>query len=356
MRLLITAILVLLIIGVAATGVWLALASTSGPTPDLARLSEGGSELAAAGARAIEQIAKRPIRYRNPFAGKTLYFEADTPPARQADLWREDRPLDADAMEVLASQPRAIWLGSWSADIELSVKGIVDAASGAGQLPVLVAYNVPSFSCEEYIANRSAVEERYLAWIAGFARGIGSRPAVVVLEPDAIAGRECLNQVAPSTHLMRRAIQELKKNKETIVYLDAGHQYWNSVDQIVGKLTNAGIDIADGFSLNVSNFITNEGSIAYGSAISAKVKNKHFIIDTSRNGNGPTVDYEWCNPPGRAIGTFPTIATDLTLVDAYLWIKQPGESDGTCNGGPPAGSWWPEYALELVRNRSASGS
>ena len=37
------------------------------------------------------------------------------------------------------------------------------------------------------------------------------------------------------------------------------------------------------------------------------------------------------------------------LVDAYCWIKRPGESDGTCNGGPAAGGWWPDRALELAR-------
>jgi len=37
-------------------------------------------------------------------------------------------------------------------------------------------------------------------------------------------------------------------------------------------------------------------------------------------------------------------------VDAFLWIKIPGESDGTCQGCPPAGTWWPAYALGLARN------
>ena len=35
-------------------------------------------------------------------------------------------------------------------------------------------------------------------------------------------------------------------------------------------------------------------------------------------------------------------------LDAYLWVKAPGESDGTCNGGPYAGAWWPDYALRLM--------
>jgi endoglucanase len=38
------------------------------------------------------------------------------------------------------------------------------------------------------------------------------------------------------------------------------------------------------------------------------------------------------------------------LVDAYLWLKKPGESDGTCNGGPKAGEFWLDRALELARN------
>ena len=38
------------------------------------------------------------------------------------------------------------------------------------------------------------------------------------------------------------------------------------------------------------------------------------------------------------------------LVDAYMWIKRPGESDGTCRGGPEAGEWFQKYALELAGN------
>ena len=43
-------------------------------------------------------------------------------------------------------------------------------------------------------------------------------------------------------------------------------------------------------------------------------------------------------------------------MDAYLWVKTPGESDGTCNGGPRAGQWWPEYALGLSRTAEQLGS
>ena len=73
-------------------------------------------------------------------------------------------------------------------------------------------------------------------------------------------------------------------------------------------------------------------------------------MDTSRNGRGAAPGGAWCNPPGRLLGAAPTASTGNPLIDGYLWIKRPGESDGTCNGGPPAGTWWPAYALELALN------
>ncbi|MEW2037650.1 glycoside hydrolase family 6 protein, partial [Streptomyces sp. NPDC005534] len=48
-------------------------------------------------------------------------------------------------------------------------------------------------------------------------------------------------------------------------------------------------------------------------------------------------------------GENPTTKTADPLVDAYLWIKRPGESDGTCKGGPKAGEWWADYALRLAK-------
>jgi endoglucanase len=96
--------------------------------------------------------------------------------------------------------------------------------------------------------------------------------------------------------------------------------------------------------------------MAYGKTLSSLVGGRHFVIDTSRNGNGgPKVadndsEASWCNPAGRALGSPPTTETGEPLCDAFLWIKKPGESDGACNGGPKAGEFWPERALELAKN------
>jgi endoglucanase len=115
----------------------------------------------------------------------------------------------------------------------------------------------------------------------------------------------------------------------------------------------SGVDRANGFALNVANFQTPRASIAYGRSISRGLGGGHFVIDTSRNGNGPPsgsgVD-RWCKSPGRALGEPPTTSTADRLVDALLWVKYPGESDGSCyRGHPPAGAWWPAYALALAR-------
>jgi endoglucanase len=76
----------------------------------------------------------------------------------------------------------------------------------------------------------------------------------------------------------------------------------------------------------------------------------HYVIDSGRNGRGSTD--QWCNPPGRAFGREPASVADGTGLDAFLWVKPPGESDGDCEGGPPAGAFWPERAMELA---AASG-
>ncbi len=118
---------------------------------------------------------------------------------------------------------------------------------------------------------------------------------------------------------------------------------------IARRLRAAGVAQARGFSVNVAGFETTARSRAYGRAISRRAGRAHFVIDTSRNGAGPAGPGEWCNPAGRALGEFPTTQTGDPLVDALLWVKRPGESDGECNGGPPAGTWWPDYALDLAR-------
>jgi endoglucanase len=223
---------------------------------------------------------------------------------------------------------------------------------------VLVAYFLPDRDCGLYSAGGARTAAEYRRWIAELARAIGKRPAVVILEPDGLAAVDCLSlpRRRLRTTLVRDAIERLGRQPGVSVYVDAGHPAWHPPAVIAARLRAAGIAGAQGFALNVSNYRTTRSLLAYGEKVSRLVGGKHFVLDTSRNGRGPlpvarqkTEEDSWCNPPGRGLGHAPTSRTGHPLADAFLWIKRPGESDGTCNGGPPAGAWWPEQALELAR-------
>ena len=292
-----------------------------------------------------------PTTFANPIAGEAFYVDPNSKARRTADDWRASRPADAAQMDKIAAQPNARWFGNWNTDIRGDVDRAVDVMTSGGYVPVLVAYNIPLRDCGSYSAGGASTPSAYRAWIDGFAAGIGARKAVVVLEPDALAGMGCLsaNDQATRLELIRYAVDAFGAQGATAVYIDAGNNRWQSPATIAGRLVAAGIERATGFALNVSNFFTTAEETAYGNAISARVGGKHYVIDTSRNGLGATADAQWCNPEGRALGNRPTTNTGNALVDAYLWIKVPGESDGSCNGYPHSGAWVPEYALGLAQ-------
>ena len=291
----------------------------------------------------LTSVAARPL------PGQYLYVDPSTGAAAQAAAWRTSDPTDAALLDQIASQPQAAWFGDWSGDVQSAVNGYVSAAAAKGQVPQLVAYDIPERDCGSYSSGGATSADAYRTWIRAFAAGVGSRPAIVVLEPDALAGIDCLSAADQQRRyaLLADAVRVLAANPTTYVYLDAGHDAWQPVSTIAARLQQAGVADAQGFSLNVSNFRAQSGLVSYGQAVAQALGVAHFVIDTSRNGLGPAPDGAWCNPPGRALGAAPAASTEYRL-DWNLWIKRPGESDGTCNGGPAAGAFWPEYALGLA--------
>lgn len=231
----------------------------------------------------------------------------------------------------------------------------------------------------------------------------------------------------------------MASNPHALVYLDAGHSAWHSVADITSRLHMAGVNEFRGFSLNVSNYQWSPNLNQYGTWISecsalhpdaavttpldcgdqyysggpangftgvaldptlkwsdtatdatantaginsryaqelgTTQPNAHFLVDTSRNGQGPWTPVAgrysgdaqtWCNPPGRGLGARPQSHPDSAtpLLDADLWIKTPGQSDGQCNRSvagattdpewgniidPAAGAWFPRQSLQLAR-------
>ncbi|MFF0737555.1 glycoside hydrolase family 6 protein [Streptomyces chartreusis] len=272
-----------------------------------------------------------------------------------ADYEKGGKKDDAEQIRKIAQQPTGEWIGPENPEDE--ARGYTEAADKAGRTALLVLYNIPHRDCGQYSQGGAADGNAYRDWIDGVANGIEDRAATVILEPDALL--HLVDGCTPDEFheerydLLKGAIGKLKSLKNTKVYVDAGNAGWGHPDQIFEPLKWAGIDQADGFSVNVSNFYTTKDSIAYGKQLSGKVGDKPFVIDTSRNGNGPYTEGDpnerWCNPPGRALGETPTTKTSDPLVDAYVWVKRPGESDGECKGGPKAGQWWAEYALKLAK-------
>jgi endoglucanase len=285
----------------------------------------------------------------NPLAGPPFYVNPASAAMRAAQMADPPSP----ELTVVANTPQAYWIvpGSSAA----TVAKYVGDAQAAGAMPVLAVYGIPHRDCGGFAAGGLASAADYKGWIDGIAADLSTAPAAVILEPDALAMADCLSSAERQERfdLMRYAVDTLTRNPATAVYIDAGHSRWHSAEEMAGMLNRVGVDHARGFSLNTANFYTTDEEIGYGEAISGLTNGSHYVIDTSRNGAGPAPDsrLNWCNPSGRALGTPPTAATAGAHADAYLWIKRPGESDGTCDSGDPqAGNFVNQYAIDLARN------
>lgn len=303
---------------------------------------------------AIFFSARAVIGASGPLNGSAFYRDPNSPAANQAKIWRNSRPADAMQMDKIAAQPKAIWMGNWTPNSQQTASDLVNRATAANTVAAIVAYNIPGRDCGSFSAGGAASHADYRTWIDGLAAGIGNKKTVVILEPDAIPLWDCLDAQGKQARIdsLKYAIDKLKTNSASLVYVDIGHSHWLSAKEAANRLQQVDITNADGFSLNVSNFNTTEDETKYGTQLSQLLGGKHFVIDTSRNGLGS--NGQWCNPDGRALGEAPSTNTRSGLVDAYMWIKGPGESDGTCNGGPSAGTWWPTYALGLAQRSKLS--
>jgi endoglucanase len=351
--------------------------------------------------------------------------------------------------------------------ISATVTATLRQANVERAVPVLVLYNIPGRDCGSYSAGGAQNTADYETWIDAIAAAIGDQKTLVVLEPDALAdlpsdcGYDPTQVNVPQATADRYtqityAVTKLETGSQTLVYLDAGNSHWQAVPTMAARLAQAGIQQAQGLFTNVSNYNLNNYETKYDTWVSeciafannpddggwrlgnysycasqyysplgtvdpdniatwvytdewfqqnmgTAVPATHFVIDTSRNGQGPlnaniyaAAPYNqpasvvqtlsngsWCNPPARGLGLHPTANTGVSLLDAYLWVKTPGQSDGTCDavGGvrawdyadytqagwpadaagqaifdplwglddPIAGAWFPQQALDLAQ-------
>jgi endoglucanase len=260
----------------------------------------------------------------------------------------------ADKIAQISRQPTAIWLGEWYSEEELPrVLGEYRAEAAAeGRTLVFVIYAIPNRDCGGLSAGGLG-EEDYLGWVRAVADALEGSGAALIIEPDSLAmleSEKCGDERERRLPLINQALDIFTAAGLTS-YLDAGNNNWVPEKRMAQLLTEAGVERARGFFTNVSNFYRVDEERAYADALSEMLGGAHFVIDVSRNGNGWRGD--WCNPQGAALGQSPRVTTGGSNLDALLWVKHPGVSDGACNGGPVAGEWWDEYAIGLVDNRPA---
>ncbi|MGC0404836.1 endoglucanase [Streptomyces sp. SAI-126] len=334
-----------------STGVRTAPMVPSGPASVSPSVSAPASKKASAKASPSPRKASRPPA-EDP--STRLYRH----PSSQVLDWVQGNPRDwrADVIESrIADRPAAVWFADYApASITSRVRAVTSGGAAQGRVPVLVAYTIPDRDCGGASQGGAPDLGAYDAWIDRFAAGLGTAEVVVVLEPDSIAQSDCLSAAGRADRFasLARAGRVLKAaNPRARVYYDAGHSGWHPAAKQASLLKQAGAASAassDGIFSNVSNFHVTSAEIAYDRQVLdalAGPSGLGAVIDTSRNGNGAPPDGEWCDPAGRKIGRAPTLNTGEPRIDAYLWVKLPGESDG-CKGTP--GTFSPSYAYDLA--------
>jgi cellulose 1,4-beta-cellobiosidase len=229
----------------------------------------------------------------------------------------------------------------------------------------------------------------------------GKVPLALVIEPDSLpnlatnqADPHCGNSAttAAYTQGVPYAVKTIAANApNAAMYLDAAHGGWLGWTDNLNKYTTLvqGFGITQylrGFATNVANYQPigvqcqtsssqyclngqhqtdiccadpchleseyNPGNneLNYVAELNAAwvslgYSQAHYIIDSGRNGvaNMRQDCANWCNIRGAGVGQKPTSATaNTTLVDAYYWLKTPGESDG-CTQTLPDGSTCARY-------------
>lgn len=256
-------------------------------------------------------------------AGERLYRSSDT----QAARWAKANP-GSGWLAPLLQQPQARWING--PDDLASLRRASLRAARTNRLLVGVVYAIPNRGCDNYHQG-SVNPTAYRTFIQGVVKALGSRPTVLVLEPDALPA-DCYT--AARGRLLHWATVRLTR-AGYYVYIDAGHSGWRPSGEMATRLIESGITEASGFALNVSARSTTADGQRYGEELSDLVGQRPYLIDTSRNGLGPTPDQPgrsgWCNPDHQALGTRPSTRPIGHNV-ARLWIKSPGESDGTGAG------------------------
>jgi cellulose 1,4-beta-cellobiosidase len=349
----------------------------------------------------------------NPFADAQLFVNPEYTKAVEGLV--TGHPGEAGMLKKLSAIPTAIWL-SWIADTKdvphyLDLALQQQKAAGKPVITTFVVYDLPNRDCNaaasagELPANPEGEARYQRDYIDVIAAAFAAHPdqrIAAILEPDSVgnlitnlANPKC--QAAEGIYKRGIAYAIAKLSLPNVfLYVDAAHSGWLGWPKNIVKtapvfkeilMMAGGPDRIRGFATDVSNYNpakdpTNpkrdphaapSDELGYVVDLNKELEavgitGKGFIVDTSRDGKAyiRTSPGNWCNIKGAGLGERPQ-AAPAPNVDAYLWIKVPGESDGTADakaarfdancvsddatpGAPEAGLLFESYLLDLVKN------
>lgn len=294
-----------------------------------------------------------------------------------SNLWKSPQQVNnyltsSPELQPIADQPAARWINNQS-DAD-NLPSAISAA--AGKTLLLCIYAIPGRDSGGYSGGGFADRQAYLNFITSIKNYLGATPAIISFEPDALGlsfGMTTANK-AERIETLRQAVDILATIPNAETYIDASQ--WIAVTDQATALQAVDVHLIKGITLNTSGYDAQSSCYSYGNSVLAElatrgVTNKQYIIDSSRNGAGPLTEADrplaspwldtsqaWCNPPARLLGLAPGPVSGQPNCRATLWIKSPGESDGTFpttaqssyfgENAPSAGTFWIAAARSLL--------
>ncbi|KAG9044283.1 Beta-glucosidase cel3A [Tulasnella sp. UAMH 9824] len=309
----------------------------------------------------------------------------------------------------LAKIPNFTWLDT-ADKVPTLTTYLADAQSQSSKSIVqIVIYDLPDRDChakasngEYHIADNGVAN--YKAYIDSISSAVSAYPGVrvvAVVEPDSLANlvtnmsdSHCANAHDAYLQCTTYVLQKLTQCNIWL-YLDAGHAGWlgwasnqDPAAQLFAQVyKSATPNRVRGLATNVANYnalhaatpdpitqgdpCTDELSYvqALGPKLTAQGFPAHFIIDQGRSGQQNLRQQwgDWCNIKGAGFGLHPTTSTPDSSIDAIVWVKPGGESDGTSDSSssrydstcslsdakqpaPEAGTWFEAYFEDLLTN------
>jgi len=350
----------------------------------------------------------------NPFVGVDLwansYYASEISTLAIPSL----SPALATAAAKVAKVPTFMWMDTRSKIplVDATLADIRKANQAGGNYAgEFVVYDLPDRDCAAAASNGElsiadggvAKYKEYIDDIRAMVIKYSDIRIILTIEPDSLANLvtnlnvpKCAGAQAAYLECTNYAVKQLNL-PNVAMYLDGGHAGWLGwtanlppAAQMYAKVYNdAGKPKSlRGIVTNVSNYngysISSAPSYTQGNAnydekhyiealaplLAAGGWDAKFIVDQGRSGKQPTGQQawgDWCNAIGTGFGTRPTTNTGSSLVDAFVWVKPGGESDGTSDTtaarydlncgksdalkpAPEAGTWFQAYFEQLLVN------